>query len=150
MNQGIGTVLVLVTLLGAGAGLSVQAPINAVLARAAGGLAMAACISFFLGFLLLAVVTMARGDWPPPETLAQAPWWAWIGGAFGVLYLLSTTWSVPQVGVLTTLAAVILGQLVAAIVLDRIGAFGLPVHEITWPRIAGVAMVAGGLILTRM
>lgn len=146
---GWGMLLVLGVCLAAGAGLAVQAPVNATLARHAGGLTMAACLSFLVGFLVLLALTALRGDWPPPATLASAPWWAWTGGLFGIVFLLATSWSVGQVGVLTTLAAAILGQLLAAIIVDRIGAFGLPVREISLPRIAGVAMIAGGLILSR-
>jgi bacterial/archaeal transporter family-2 protein len=143
------TVIVLAVLLAAGAGLAVQAPVNATLARHAGGLVTAAFLSFLVGFLVLLAYTLARGAWPSLESLAEAPWWAWTGGLFGILFLIATSWSVGQVGVLTTLAAAILGQLLAAIIVDRIGAFGLPVREISLPRLAGVAMIASGLILSR-
>jgi bacterial/archaeal transporter family-2 protein len=143
------TLLILLFVAAAGAGLAIQGPINAVMARAAGGLAVAACISFFFGFLVLLGYTLARGAWPPMSSLTAAPWYVWITGLFGVMYLMSITAGVAQVGVLTTLTAAILGQVVAAVVLDRLGAFGLPVIDITWPRILGIAMVACGLVLTR-
>lgn len=149
MGLSLGVVLTLLVVFAAGAGLSFQAPINAVMARAAGGLAMAACISFLFGFLVLAIYTVLRGDWPPPATILEAPWYVWVAGSFGILYIVSTTWAVPQVGVLTTLTAAILGQMVAAVVVDRMGAFGLPVHEITWPRIMGIVLVMCGLVLTK-
>jgi transporter family-2 protein len=57
---------------------------------------------------------------------------------------------VPRLGVVTMIAALILGQLVGAIILDAVGAFGLPVKEIGWQRIVAVALVAGGVILSRL
>ena len=49
----------------------------------------------------------------------------------------------------TAAMAGILGQLATAMILDHYGAFGLPVQPITWQRIAGLAMVAGGVLLSR-
>jgi transporter family-2 protein len=36
-----------------------------------------------------------------------------------------------------------------AMILDRFGAFGLPVQVITWKRIAGLVLVMAGLLLSR-
>ena len=58
-------------------------------------------------------------------------------------------WSVPTIGILTAFAALLLGQLSAALVLDAIGAFAAPVHAITPTRVLALLMVAGGLILSR-
>ena len=149
MNSGLGLLAIIATLLVAGAALSVQAPINAVLARASGGLIAAACISFAIGLvgcLLLAGVT---GEWPAWSRVPEVPWYAYLGGIIGVFYLLATAWSVPQIGVLSVLISVILGQMVAALVLDHFGALGLTVREISWQRLAGVGLVALGLVLAR-
>jgi transporter family-2 protein len=52
-------------------------------------------------------------------------------------------------GALTAAAAVIFGQMAMAMILDRFGAFGLPVQVITWKRIAGLVLVMAGLLLSR-
>lgn len=145
-----GGLLALLALLAAGAGLATQAPINAALSRSVGDAAVAACINFLVGFLVLLAVCALRGVAPAAGFLAVTPAWAWIGGTFGATYILALTWSVPQVGALTAAAATIFAQLVAALLLDRLGAFGLPVQEITWPRVLGVVLVLGGLFLTRI
>ncbi len=146
----MGAVLPLLALLAAGAALATQAPINAALARALGDPVVAACANFLVGFLVLAVVCAARGVEPEKGFLGEAPAWAWIGGSLGATYIVALIWAVPQVGAVTAFAATILAQLVAALFLDRAGALGLPVQEITWPRIAGVTLVFGGLLLTRL
>lgn len=150
MNLTTSAILGLVALFGAGAALAVQAPINTILARSAGGLLPTAALSFLVGFLGLVLLLALRGEIPSFHRLGEAPWWAWLGGAIGVLYLVVTMWTVPKLGVLSVTVALILGQLVAGLLLDRIGAFGLAVHEITWPRILGVAMVLSGLVMTRL
>jgi bacterial/archaeal transporter family-2 protein len=57
---------------------------------------------------------------------------------------------VHVLGVVTMVAALILGQLLAALALDATGAFGLAVREISPTRVAAVALVAAGLVLSRV
>jgi transporter family-2 protein len=68
----------------------------------------------------------------------------------GTVYVLAALWSVPKVGVLTVVAAAVFGQLMAALVMDAVGAFGLAAREISLTRILAVIMVLGGLVLSRV
>lgn len=129
--------------------LASQAPINAALARSLGDPILAACISFGIGFLVLAAVSAYRGGWPSGCAVAAAPWWSWLGGLLGAFYVAVVIWGVPQLGVVSTVAALILGQVAAALILDAIGAFGLPVQAITWQRLVAAGMILGGLVLSR-
>jgi transporter family-2 protein len=142
--------LALATLVAAGAVLSVQAPINAALARGMGDTALAACVSFLVGFLVMAVVCALRGVWPVPGFAGQTPVWAWVGGTLGAFYITALIFSVPLTGALTAAAAAILGQLAMAMILDHFGALGLPVREISWSRIGGLVLVMAGLLLSRV
>ncbi|WP_243367704.1 DMT family transporter [Microvirga solisilvae] len=129
--------------------LSSQAPINAALARSLGDPLLAACISFGIGFLVLALVTAFRGAMPSGSAIASAPWWSWLGGFLGAFYVAIVIWGVPQIGVVSTVAALIFGQVAAALILDAVGAFGLPVQAITWQRLAAAGLILGGLVLSR-
>lgn len=129
--------------------LSAQAPINAALARALGDPVLAACISFGIGFAILALLSAFRGAWPSGSAMAAAPWWSWLGGLLGAFYVAIVIWGVPQLGVVSTVAALIFGQVAAALVLDAVGAFGLPVQAITWQRLLAAGMILGGLVLSR-
>ena len=130
--------------------LSTQGPINATLGRLAGDPVAAAMISFGVGFAILLCATLMRGALPAGEVLAGLPWWAWTGGALGAYYVFAILWAVPRVGVLTVVMATVFGQLVAAMILDAVGAFGIPVHPVTWQRVASVLLVLSGLILSRL
>ena len=134
----------------AGIGFAVQAPLNAALGKAVGSGVAAACISFGVGFLALLATTVLRGDAGALTRLPAVPPLLWIGGLFGAVVVWAMLWSVPAVGILTAIAALLLGQLSAALVLDAIGAFGAPVTPITPRRIVALAMVAGGLVLSRL
>ncbi|HMQ93949.1 MAG TPA: DMT family transporter [Amaricoccus sp.] len=133
-----------------GVAVAVQAPVNSALSRAIGNNLFAATISFGVGFVLLLALSTVRGAVPTLGDLRVAPWWGWLGGVLGALYVWSAIYSVPKLGVVTMIATLILGQLVGAIVLDAVGAFGLPVKEIGWQRILAIVMVAGGVILSRL
>ena len=132
-----------------GAAIATQAPINARLATHVGDPVAAAAISFLVGFLVLGAVTLMRGGVPGAEAMASAPWWAWVGGALGAFYVWAAVWSVGQLGVVTMVAALIFGQLFAALTLDALGAFGLQIREVSPTRLLAVGFVGLGLVLSR-
>lgn len=133
----------------AGAAIATQAPINARLAALLGDSVTAAAVSFGVGFLALALVVVFRGGVPAGSTAAAVPWWAWAGGIFGAFYIVASVLSVPILGVLTTMAAMILGQMIGALVLDAAGAFGLPIQALSWQRLLAVVLVGAGVLLSR-
>ncbi|MEJ6393702.1 DMT family transporter [Gymnodinialimonas sp. 2305UL16-5] len=133
-----------------GACIATQAPINSRLSSHVGDPVTAAAISFIVGAIILCAIAVARGAVPSLGQMAAAPWWAWVGGALGAVYVWAAVWSVGTLGVVTLVAALIFGQLTAALALDAIGAFGLQVREISWTRIAAIALVAAGLVLSRL
>jgi transporter family-2 protein len=140
---------ILATLAG-GFAVALQAPINGRLSAGLGDSIAAAAVSFAVGFATLALLTLMRGAVPAADRWAAMPWWAWVGGALGAFFVWSTTWSVGRLGVVTLVSAVILGQMAAALVIDAVGAFGLPAREITAQRLAAVGLVAAGLVLSRL
>jgi bacterial/archaeal transporter family-2 protein len=129
--------------------ISLQAPINAALARELGGPVPAAAVAFGVGFLVLSVNAVAQGQGEAVLNLPQVPAWTLVGGCLGAWYVLSAVWGVSQVGVLTLVAALILGQMTAAMVIDATGALGATAREITPARVAAAGLVMAGLILSR-
>lgn len=132
-----------------GVALSVQTPINSALGQASGSGVFAAGVSFFLGFCILAAIALAGGGLPSGEVLRAIPGWMWLGGAFGAFYVWVVLTNVTQSGALSLIAALIAGQLAAALAIDAAGLFGLGVHAVSWQRIAAVLMVGGGVVLSR-
>jgi bacterial/archaeal transporter family-2 protein len=140
------TILIVVA---AGMALSTQAPLNASLARVLGQPVAAAAVSFGVGFALLTIVSIVLGGTAPLARLPMATWWQVTGGFLGAFYVWAVIWGVPSLGVVTTVAALILGQMVAALVLDASGLFGLPVHAVSPARLGAAGLVAAGLVLSR-
>lgn len=129
--------------------IAFQAPINAMLGRSLGSALGAAAVSFLVGTVALIALTLLRGEGGAFLRIDDIRPWLLIGGALGAFYVWAALWAVPVLGALTTMSAVIFGQLLAALVIDHFGLLGLPIREIGLTRIAAAALVAAGLVLSR-
>jgi bacterial/archaeal transporter family-2 protein len=140
---------VIVVVIG-GVALATQAPINAALGRSLGSPVGAAAVSFGVGFLVLFALTLLVDGPSTFLRLGTTPNWQVAGGFLGAYFVFSALWGVPTLGVLSTMAALILGQMTAALVLDGSGLFGLQVLALSPQRIAAAVLVAAGLVLSRV
>ena len=142
-------VLVLVAL-AAGAGLPVQAGVNAAMGRYVGRPEWAAFVSFGVGLVALAAWLVAARLAPPPVlAVARAPWWAWTGGVIGAFYVSAIVLLTPRLGVAATLALSVAGQMVAALALDQVGAFGLELRPVSGTKLLGAALLVVSVVLLR-
>ena len=141
--------IILAVVLG-GAAISLQAPINAALARELGAPVPAAAVSFGVGFLVLVSVALLQGQGGAFLKLSQVPTWTLVGGVLGAWYVFTAVWGVGSLGVVTLVAALILGQMAAAMLIDATGALGMAVREITPTRLAAAGLVTAGLLLSRL
>lgn len=135
-----------------GAFIAIQAPINSQLAKGLGLPIAAAAFSFLSGAVVLGVLSIAftrlQGislDWKAP-----APWLFVAGGCLGGAYVTISTLLVPRIGAAALMAFLVAGQLVAGMLLDRIGFLGMAVREISFGRVAGAAMLLAGALLVRL
>lgn len=146
MNPNVFSVALIIL---AGGATALQAPTNARLMTAVGSPVNAAFVSFAVGTAvlgLLAVVFQTRPDMVAARSL---PWYAWIGGLYGVVFVIAATWGVPRLGVALTITLMVAGQLLISLILDHFGAFGAPQQPINLGRLAGVALVIGGVLMVR-
>ena len=132
-----------------GVAIAVQAPLNAALGRILGAPLPAATVSFGVGFVVLLGLSVATGT-ASLSRLSAVPLWLWGGGLLGAWYVTAVIWGVPAIGVLSAVATMILGQMIGALVLDHIGAFGIAVQQISGKRLAAAGLVAAGLVLSRL
>ena len=132
-----------------GAATALQAPTNAKMMGAVGSPVNAAFVSFAVGTAalgILAVVLQVRPDIAASRAL---PWYAWIGGLYGAIFVVAAAWGVPRLGVATTIILMVAGQLLLSVVLDHFGAMGMPKQPISWGRVAGVGLVIAGVLMVR-
>ncbi|PQZ83675.1 MULTISPECIES: DMT family transporter [unclassified Brevundimonas] len=142
-------ILVFLTLLMAGAATALQGPTNARLVTAVGSPLNAAFVSFAVGTMALGLLALALQTRPDVGAMKALPWWAWMGGLYGCAFVVSAAWGVPRLGVATTITVMIAGQLLLSLALDHFGALGVEKQPLSLGRIAGVALVIGGVVLVR-
>jgi transporter family-2 protein len=132
----------------AGMALTIQVGINSTLRHGLGDPAMATLVSFLVGTVGLALfLLLTRTPLPTRAALASVPAWAWFGGLVGAFYVATTVIVGPRLGSATLLALVVLGQLLAALVIDHYGWIGFPQHSISTVRILGAVLLFSGVLL---
>jgi transporter family-2 protein len=144
--------LLLLVLLGlaAGAVLPVQASVNSAMGRHLGRPEWAALVNFAVGAVGLACwLLVQRAPVPVAEQVGRAPWWAWTGGLLGAFFVSMVVLLAPRLGVATTLALAVAGQMAAAVLIDQQGWFGVAPRPVDLPRAAGALLLVVGVVLLR-
>jgi transporter family-2 protein len=139
----------LAVLLGAGAGclVGMQAPINSRLGKSVGSI-QAASFSFLVGTVALVLIAaIVHGGLGNLAHVGQAPWWAWVGGLLGAVYVTVALVAVRTLGASGLSAAVIAGQLGIAVVIDRFGLLGVARQPVNASRVVGLVLLGLGVAL---
>jgi transporter family-2 protein len=142
-------ILLVVLALAIGAGLPVQAGVNAEMARHGGRPEWAALVNFGVGFVALAGWVLATRALPASGTIGKAPLWAWSGGLLGAFYVSAVVFLVPRLGIALTLGLTVAGQMAGALLLDHAGALGVATRPVTGGRLLGAALLVAGVMLIR-
>jgi bacterial/archaeal transporter family-2 protein len=135
--------------LASGAFAALQTPTNAMLARAVNSPVNAALVSFAVGTVALAILACALGVRPSPAAVRALPAYAWAGGLYGAFFVTAAAFAAPRIGLAVFIALLIAGQLGMALLLDHLGAFGLPRQPISLVRLLGVLLILVGVLLVR-
>ncbi|HEX5610703.1 MAG TPA: DMT family transporter [Solirubrobacterales bacterium] len=138
----------LAVLLTAGAGglIALQAPINAGLGKATGSLP-AALVSFGVGSIALAAIVVLSGRAGGLASATDVNWYYLVGGLLGAVYVTTALLVVSTIGAGGVAAATVTGQLIASVVVDRLGLFGLDEVALGPERLLGVALLLAGTFL---
>lgn len=130
-----------------GAGLTVQVGMNATVRDVLGSAAIATIVNFLVGLIALVAFALATGARFAPGAAAAVPAWAWLGGMLGATYVAAATVLGPRLTAAAFLALTLVGQMVAALVVDHYGAIGFPEQPVTVWRVLGVVLLVAGVLL---
>lgn len=132
--------------------IALQAPINAALARGLGLPVAAATASFLAGSVVLVAITLVVCQTQGIAlTWREVPPWLFVaGGLLGAAYVTSVILLTPRLGTATTMTFIVTGQLLAGLLLDRVGAFGFVARELSFGRISGAILLIAGALLIRI
>jgi bacterial/archaeal transporter family-2 protein len=139
----------------AGAALPVQAAVNAELRADLDATIPVSLVSFLVattGMALLLVASLSRGTAPRPRVapLKRMPWWGWLGGLAGAVYVTSLFELVPEIGAAAAIALTVGGQQAASVLVDRYGLLRLPRRPVPPLRVAGVGALLAGVVLIQL
>jgi len=142
--------LMLLTLF-VGAMIPAQAVLNTRLGRQIGGPLMGSLMSFTVGIICLFALNLATNSSAVIQLkpTATGPWYLWLGGVLGAIFVGYITWVNQQQGVALTFALVVSGQIFMSLVIDQYGLFGSMIQPITLEKIIGAVLIIAGLILIK-
>jgi transporter family-2 protein len=132
----------------AGAVVPFQSAINVNLGRGLGHPLWATLASLVVSILVLLPIMLAlRLPLPSLAFISKAPLWMWAGGAFGVCFISLALVLLPKLGASGFMALALAGQVVASLLLDHFGWFGLVERQVTLPKVFGATLLIGGVVL---
>jgi len=133
----------------AGALITLQSVLNAALGEKAGNLGSVLALTL----VSIAVLLLLIPAFPSTANFKGLPgpseWYLYIGGALGVAILAAPILLIPKIGATLTLTAMVLGQLLMALLIDHWGLFNAPRIEINLARIIGLALLIMGAVLIK-
>ena len=132
----------------AGVAVAFQTGVNSQLRTDTNNPVLTALISFGVGTILLTILYLSffrqSPVFPPGVNLK---WWEFMGGAFGLLYVTTVVIAAPKIGVANSLAFMVGGQFVTAIIIDHFALMNLPLTPISPTRIIGIVLLLAGVYL---
>ena len=145
-----GLALPVLLAIAAGVSIVVQQVLNSNLRTALNSAAWSGFMSYFVGVVCMALLALAlRDPLPAVGVAARIPWWAWSGGLFGAIFIGLVILLVPRLGAATFIALLVTGQMLASVAFDHFGWLGLAQRPVDVPRLIGVALLIGGVVLIR-
>lgn len=126
-----------------------QAAVNNQLKTIIGGsTVLAALVSFAVGIITLILMALVTNQKISGLlALPKAEPWMLLGGVMGAMFVFGTTLIAPKLGAASMMALIIGGQVIASLLFDKFGWLGLPLREISWPRLVGAGMIIAGVLL---
>ncbi|MGS0764407.1 DMT family transporter [Syntrophomonas curvata] len=78
------------------------------------------------------------------DKLSSVPWYGFLGGILNVLIIYLVVRTIPKVGVGNATTAIIVAQILTAVLVDSLGAFGMKKMEFQYLDLLGIALLAVG------
>lgn len=130
--------------------VSFQTAVNSRLRHFIGSPYQASFVSFTVGTLFLAVMTLIDQHTllVAPRVMATQPWWIWIGGLLGVIFLTANILLFPHIGAVQTAIMPILGQVVMGSIIDNFGWFHADQQPLTLIKLTGLLLALIGILIT--
>jgi bacterial/archaeal transporter family-2 protein len=146
MNSYIAVLICVLT----GAAIPLQGAINSRFATIIGSTYFVGGISALIAAILMFILFfMTSSSLIPNINIGSLPPYLWLGGVFAFIYLVATIWTIPKLGISTTIILLICGQVLAAFAMDKFGILNEKI-DTEWNHWVGVTFVIAGTILFKI
>jgi transporter family-2 protein len=144
--------MVYLYIVAAGLLVAMQAGTNATLDKSLHHPVMSSLVSFGSGvaalLLALAIYTaVTKAPMPRLQQWSAVPWWGWIGGTLGAVYVLTAVLTAEKVGSGIFVGLSVTASILASIAIDHFGLLGFHRHAAGPGRIIGGSLMVAGMIL---
>lgn len=138
----MGVALAIVVGVIGGLAIGLQGPSASLMSQRIGSLE-SAFIVHLGGALMLAVPLLilgggGLGGW------RSVPWYALLSGGLGIILIVSISYTIPRLGIASTVALLIFGQLGVGALLDHFGALGVEARSFGMTRALGFGVLLAG------
>ena len=132
----------------AGAFVGVQRALNGQINEFAHESFATSLLNFIMGtaFLLVFLLILLLFSDTKLEPLPSGPWWIYLGGVIGVIYIAFTALIVQHLGVLTFTVLSVGGQLAGSLVLDLVNTETS--GQVGWALVTGIALTYLGVMVS--
>ncbi len=125
-----------------------QTGMNAQLNKSLGQTILAAPIVYLAGLAAMLVAApffgIKLGNY---ARLAETPWWAFLGGICGAVFIYAMLSTTQKVGAGVFMGVTVTAAVVTSVALDHFGAMGVDQHPAGLWRLVGLALMIGGVAL---
>lgn len=138
-------VLFYIAALLAGAALSVEGALYAILGESIGKLE-SSLYNFIVGTIILGIALLFWGK-GTLSYIVKAPRWQLTGGLLGIIYLTVLVIGIPLIGVGLAMSSVVVGQLIMSMIIEHKGWLGSPMIKVRPEKIIAVFLMLVSIFL---
>ncbi|KAG0302889.1 hypothetical protein BGZ98_007147 [Dissophora globulifera] len=130
-----------------------QGAVNAKLGQYTGQ-GLSSIIVFCTGAVASCIYFLIEVKGRPPANLtsmmAQAPWWSWMGGVIGAIFVMILILTIPRLGAGTATAIIVCSQMIFTCMIDHFSIFGIPHRQYTvWRGLATIGLIGCVAVIAR-
>lgn len=136
----------------AGAASACQTAINGYVGAVLESPFKAALLANIVGVIFLIVlILVTRSKFQlRNQTGTKFPWWIWIGGIIGTLFMVANVYLAQTIGTGMAVILGLIGQMAGSLVLDTAGLMGVSKKALTPNRVIGLVVMIVGAIIMQM
>ncbi len=105
-------------------------------------------INGFVVAILTTLFFVTANQTPIEKIASEIRPWVLLNGVCGATIITIAALTFPRIGAAPVIVLMVAGQLITAIILDHFGVLNLPRHPLSFLRVAGIAVVIIGVIMT--